>query len=87
MQDKYLIFGSGDSGTRELCDIFTDLALPYTFIDIRQPAKRGQHDPLKFLADHRLHTVPQVFQPNGALIGNFQATVTYLDSRIEVIDP
>lgn len=85
MQDNYLIYGSGDSGTLELRGIFTELELPYTFIDIRQAAKRGQRDPLKFLADRRLLTVPQVFQANGELIGNFEATITYLDSLVEVV--
>ena len=75
----YIIYGAGDTGTLELRAIFTELDLPYRFVDIRRAVDRGG-DPLKFLNERNLLTVPQVFMPSGDLIGNFEATIGFLDS-------
>jgi hypothetical protein len=83
MQKKYQIYGSGDRGTLELRAIFTDLEVPHSFVDIRVN-QRG-HDPLLFLVSQRLITVPQVFDPDGGRVGDFEATIRHLDSLVEQI--
>ena len=76
MTERYLVYGSGDEGTKELMQTFFELAISVDFRDIRSP----DHADLKFVREAGFATVPQVYAPNGSLIGNFEATMAHLSS-------
>ena len=78
MKPPFYIYGSGDKGTAELCEIFTELQIEFLFRDIRTSDTNGDRVWLRYLTRQGHPTVPQVYYPNGVYLGDHDATLAYL---------
>ena len=80
MSQEYAIYGSGDSGTGQLCAEFYKRAIPYTLCDIRlsRSAENMQH--LRRLLWRGINTVP-VLYCNDQFIGDFEAAMVFITAN------
>jgi glutaredoxin len=79
-EQPYTIYVSGDPGSQTLRGMFSRKGVPFETRDIREQSVGGKRYALLRLLDLGLRTVPQVFLPNGMLLGGFEAAESHLAS-------
>jgi hypothetical protein len=74
---SYSIYGAGDLGTRELRSLFFAKGIRADFYDTR--ISDNDRENLATLQKLGLRTVPQVFRPDGKLIGGYEEAIAHLN--------
>ena len=70
-----LVYGAGDNATQELLGQLFEFGVNCELRDIRK--QKGGDDNLKFLLEHNLRDIPQVFMKDHTYIGNYEAAIAY----------
>lgn len=78
MTKPFTIYVSGDAGSKSLRGMFSKLRVPFVTRDIRKRDVLGKRTDLLTLQNLQLRTVPQVFKPDGSLLGDFDSAARYL---------
>lgn len=74
---KYALYGSGDIGSADVRARLNALEVPHEYRDIR-----GNMEILAMLNQTNLHHVPQLRTPCGKWVGDYDAIMAFLDTRL-----